>query len=182
MKSIRSVMEEIPQQATRKLAEADPRARDRIVSAVGAARKTLPLKASRVAAQSGHSESQESRIRNGQRMNETARAAIACYLAAEKEATGDEQEGVTDAMVEVVIRTVSMWPKLERLSTDELHNELRREIARFETRANSVCNDIDAQYLENGTLDPDAMATAHTRQAMSSTRIAAINQILSGRA
>lgn len=159
----------------------DPRTRDRILSAVGKARKVVPMKASRMAELSGHSEPQESRIRSGQRMHETARAAIAVYVAAEEEAAGREQEGVTDAMVEVVLRTVSLWPKLERLSTEELHEELRREIARHETRHNSVCNDIDAAYLYDGTLDEEAMTTAHSRQAMSSTRIVAINQILANR-
>jgi hypothetical protein len=181
MTSMQSAQRRVAQQATRKLAEADPRTRDHIVQAVGRARKTLPLKASRTAKLSGHSEQQESKIRNGQRMSEASRAAIAIYLAAEEEAASGEQEGVIDAMVEVTLRTVSLWPKLERLSTEQLRDELATEIAAHETRHNSICNDLDAAYLHGQKLDKPAMEAAHWRQARSSIRICAIVQILARR-
>jgi hypothetical protein len=181
MTSMHSAHQKIARESSRKLAEADPRTRDHIVQVVGRARKTLPLKAARVAKLSGHSEQQESKIRNGQRMSEASRAAIAIYLAAEEEAASGEQEGVIDAMVEVTLRTVSMWPKLERLSTEQLRDELATEIAAHETRHNSVCNNLDSAYLHKRTLDKQAMEAAHIRQARSSIRICAIVQVLSRR-
>ena len=54
--------------------------------------------------------------------------------------------------------------ELAKRTAQELHEELREEIARVETRANGECNDLDAAYLADGTLDPQAMLEAHTQQ------------------
>lgn len=174
---------EITHGEPRNLAKTDPRRRDLLLDAVGRQRSAIPMKASRVAAAVGHSEGQESRIRNGQRMSPMGRAAIAVHEAVVAEGCPLERAGEVSAYVEVILRTVAMIPELDKLTTPALHQELRDEIARTETRANSTCNNLEGPYLADGprALDIHAMLDAHTTQAAASTRIAAILQILAQR-
>lgn len=171
----------VTHRSTRNLAEQE-RLKDATLVAVGQARGVVPLKASRFAVVVGHSESHESRIRAGQRLSATGRAALAAYEAAEEEGVRLEEAGYCAAYIEVTIRSIAMWPSLEKLTTEELHTELKQEIARVETRANGICNDLDSEYLAGGAADIDAMLDAHTQQATASTRIAAILQVLAQRA
>lgn len=176
----------VPQPAVRKLPE-DPRKRDELLRAVGRQRGAIPLKAGRVAAIVGHSATSESRIRSGERMSPLGRAALAVYEAAVEEARpleAADAPAVTAAYAEIIIRTVAMIPELQKLTTDELYRELRTEIVRVETRANSLCNDLEADFLLTGDLTPErlhGLLDGHTQQGASSARIAAILQILAER-
>lgn len=177
----------VPQEATRNLTERDPRKRDQLLRSVGRQRAAIPLKASRVAEIVGHSEAQESRIRSGSRMSATGVAAAAVYEAARREARpleAADAPGCTAAYIEIILRTVAMIPELEKLSTADLYRELRQEIVRVETRANSLCNDLEADFLLTGDLPADRlhrMLDGHTQQGASSARISAILQILAER-
>lgn len=149
-----------------------------IAKAVGEARGSIPLKAGRVADIVGHSATQETRIRQGERMSATGRAAVAIYEAVMVEACPIEAAGQCSAIIEFTLRTIAMWPELERLSKPEWLAELRDEIARRETRANGKCNDLDAAFLAGDAPDLSAMLERHTEQGTASIRIAAILQLL----
>lgn len=149
-----------------------------VAVAVGFARQSVPLKAERFAAVVGHSKSHESRIRSGDKLSATGRAAVAIYEAVKIEACPIEAAGYCAAIIEVTLRSIAMWPELEKLTTEELRAELKREVARRETRANGLCNDLDSAFLADEKMELAAMLDAHTQQATASTRIAAILQLL----
>lgn len=180
LSTIKPAPVEVTHGGTRKLVKAE-RTKVRVLEAVGDSRDAVPLKASRFAAVLGHSESHESRIRSGQRMSPQGRAALAVYEAALEEGLPLERAGYSAAFIEVTLRAIAMWPELEKLSTTQLYDELRREVAAVETRANGVCNDMDADCLAGLPFDVGAMLDAHTQQAVSSTRITAILQVLAQR-
>lgn len=166
---------------TRKVAERFPRQRDAILEAVGQQRTAVGPKAEAVARALDHSRSHESRIRSGDRLSPTGRAALAAYAAAVEEGIPLQRAGYDAALIEVTIRSIAMWPELEKLTTEQLREELRREIVRRETRANGVCNELEAAFLGEDNLDTGAMLEAHTQQATASTRIAAIAQVIAQR-
>lgn len=171
----------LPTRSVSEAAAIDPITRDMLLRAVGSAREMMPLKAARVAAVLGTSPGHESKVRSGQRSSPMSRAAIALYEAVRAEACPLEQAGVASAYVEVTLRAVAMWPELEKLSDDELLLELKREIVRVETRANSACNEAEAEYLMGGKLGGEgirALMEGHTKQGAASIRITAICQVL----
>lgn len=159
-------------------------ARDRVLVAVGNARRSVPLKAGRVAEIMGTSDGHESKIRSGERLSPSGRAALAVYEAALTEACPMEAAGQCSAFIEFTLRSIAMWPELEKLSSEELHAELRKEIVRRETQANSLCNQLEVSYLDTGKLPAklrEAMLEAHAQQGTSSIRIEAILQIIGQR-
>jgi hypothetical protein len=164
-----------------------PVKRDEVLRAAGRQRAAIPLKAQRVAAVVGIERSVESRIRSGRRNSPLGAASLAVYESATKEARPLEATGapgVTGAYVEIILRTIAMLPELEKLSTADLYAELRKEIVRVETRANSLCNDLEADFLLTGALPADrlhGLLDGHTQQGASSARISAILQILAER-
>ena len=168
------------QNRVRILAKTDPRKRDEILVATGQGWSVIGLKASAAAGVFGWSETQESRIRSGQRSSAASYAAEAVYLAAQ-DARHAEAAGYSSAHIEVTLKSIAMWPELEKLTTEELHRELRRTIAAKETRANGECNNLEADYLDDDRVDLAAMRDAHTRQAAASERIVAITQVLTAR-
>lgn len=164
----------------RSLAKTDPRTRDRILTAVGRAWSANGLKASAAAKAFGWSESQESRIRSGQRASAASHAAEAVYLAAQ-DARRLEAAGFSSAHIEVLIKVVAMWPELDRLSTEELYQELRDTIRYQETRANGECNNLEADYIYGGHLNASALLHAYTLQAAATERAVAILQLIESR-
>lgn len=143
--------------------------RDKVRRAAGATYDAMPFSGKKMADALGVHHTAVTHRKQGRRSTALSRFCEEAYKL--------ERAGISAAYLIATVQAVAMWPELERLSTSELESLLKQTL-RDETRANSRCNDLDAEVLAGEPVDPEVLRAEHLRQAAKSERVVAIMDIL----
>lgn len=166
-------------EATRNLAESDPRTRDQLRRAASDGYAVVPAKGLAVAAVLGVAEQTWHKRKAGERGSPLSHACEAAYLAAVEGRTL-EDAGIVSAMIDATLKSVAMWPALQDKSTAELC-EMLEDTYDEETIIQGQLDVMQGRRRAGKRVDLEAERALWTRQATLSERSMAILDLLAER-
>lgn len=163
----------------RKLAERAPQTRDRLWQVAGIGYDAIPGKDARKARAVEVADRTWSKREAGERSSPLSRACEAVYCAAE-EARSLEEAGLVSAFIDATLKSIAMWPALQKLTTPELV-ALKRATYQAETEIQGRLDVMQMKRSLGQRVDVAEERAAWTEQAALSERMMALLDLLAER-